>query len=268
MSNANEQIESAAMTLLTDNRSRDDFRDAVAEKSRQCLLRHPDVMPEDIGESLCLLTDPDDKALLARFEKGGAAAAIAFLTIFPAAGVVFVMSTQTPPGIDLSPTAIAAGSVMLLTLVVAMASLFTGEATLKRKLLAALKSRSYALRGADTFLPHQAVRMENARTASKLKMYADDVAMIVFDAELKRLVIEGLRYRYIIHPADVELITPFQCPGQHGPAAVQLDYRVGGMELSLALMLPNIAPRFFPFWSNNVASKLCNRIRETLGLTA
>lgn len=97
-----------------------------------------------------------------------------------------------------------------------------------------IRSLCYARR--DTPIRHNAglrrflVALEDANTCTRLKMYPEDAGLLILDPGNRRIVIEGLSHRYVIHHKDVvELRT--------GPWAIDLiiGFRVGDATLRIAV---------------------------------
>lgn len=85
--------------------------------------------------------------------------------------------------------------------------------------------------------PSAALALENGETFHKMKLLGDDFAIVFFDRERRRLVIEGLTHRYVIRAEDVSQVWPVAASAA---AAVRVDWRAGDEPLSLVFSEMNI----------------------------
>jgi len=76
-------------------------------------------------------------------------------------------------------------------------------------------------------------RVEDAATADKLKLNEEDLVVAYIDAARRRLVIEGIRYRYIVRAEDVLRFD--RRDGNRMESAIDLSYRVGEAVLTMVL---------------------------------
>jgi hypothetical protein len=79
--------------------------------------------------------------------------------------------------------------------------------------------------------------VEDARTFTKLKIVPEDLAWIAFDPPGRRLILEGILFRYVIHAADVLFV------GQVAGATttgMQITFRVGRVVFAVTLQLDSV----------------------------
>ena len=81
------------------------------------------------------------------------------------------------------------------------------------------------------------VSVEDASTFSKMKLVPEDLAWIGFDVTRRMLVIEGIRYRYLIHSTDVVNVEQVTGPTATG---VAITYHIGTVPLSIAIQYDSV----------------------------
>ena len=91
--------------------------------------------------------------------------------------------------------------------------------------------------GAPDEPPSAALALEDGETFHKPKLLGDDFAIVFFDREHRRLVVEGLTHRYVIRAEDVSQIWPVAASAA---SAVRVDWRVDEEPLSLVFSEMNI----------------------------
>ena len=64
-------------------------------------------------------------------------------------------------------------------------------------------------------LPSMVVRIEDARTYHRAKLSPEDIGIAFFDAENRRLLVEGVSHRYVIRGEDVTCLRPLAGPLHH-----------------------------------------------------
>src|SRR5436190_1338177 len=74
--------------------------------------------------------------------------------------------------------------------------------------------------------------VEDARTFTMAKVVPEDVAFAAFDMAGSRLVLEGVRFHYVIHAADVIMVSEAFSVTASG---VQIVFRVGEVTVGLTL---------------------------------
>jgi hypothetical protein len=83
--------------------------------------------------------------------------------------------------------------------------------------------------------------LEDAHTFTKLKIVPEELVWIAFDPQRKRLILEGVLCRYVIHAADVLYV------GQVAGAAtsgMQITFRVGRIVFAVTLQMDSVWHEF------------------------
>ena len=78
------------------------------------------------------------------------------------------------------------------------------------------------------------IEVENSRTFHRPKLLPEDLACVLFDREGRRLIVEGIAYRYIIRAADLLGLQVVRAAA--GAPGLEVSYSVGGARLSLTLI--------------------------------
>lgn len=85
----------------------------------------------------------------------------------------------------------------------------------------------------EDFEASELVAVEPADTFDRMKFsLADDIATLHHDLEHRRILIDGLSCRYLLHGDDVQFV---ESKKQIGATAVRLDVRIGGTMLSIVI---------------------------------
>jgi hypothetical protein len=83
--------------------------------------------------------------------------------------------------------------------------------------------------------------VENAETFKKMKIVPEDLAWIAFDPPGRRLILEGVLFRYVVHAADVLFV------GQVAGATttgIQITFRVGRVAFAVTLQFDSVWHEF------------------------
>jgi hypothetical protein len=102
----------------------------------------------------------------------------------------------------------------------------------RRAVRRALGERFDRLCRQSTLRPPVCIGVEDALTFTKIKIAPEDFAWIAFDLTGRRLVLEGLLFRYVIQAADV--ISADQVSGSMS-TGVQIVFRVGTVVVGVTL---------------------------------
>jgi len=79
--------------------------------------------------------------------------------------------------------------------------------------------------------------VEDARTFVQMKLLPEDLVWIAFDSASKRLIMEGLLFRYVIHAADVLFVGEVSGTTATG---VQVTFRVGNIVIAITMQMESI----------------------------
>jgi len=211
-----------------------DFRVAAVEESLRILEANPGRDPDELGVSLVLPADvkgPRRLKHIARMTLLRLVLGIAGL----AAGGLFAAATEKPmvAGIPKAVTGTAAvvcgGGGILLLLANAM--------LIRWSVIRALGPRYDEAARHSTLRRPLVTGVEDARTFSSMKLAPEDFACVAFDAANRRLILEGLLFRYVIHAGDVLNV------GQESGTAttgVQVVYRVGAVAVGITLQFDSV----------------------------
>jgi hypothetical protein len=158
---------------------------------------------------------------------------------------------------------ISRSSAMLISLLM-LAVLLVMRTPQARILRTYLTSRPDGLLRAFDSLPRRSIGLEETRTYKKTKFVTEDAGVCLLDAERRRLLIEGCRYRYVIHAKDVALVEPVSGYALSGARVV---CRFGGESLDFVLTTAGqgpLASLVHAFAPSEGASSLAWDLNQTL----
>lgn len=212
-----------------------DFREAAVVQSRQLLLYASGQPMEDLGKSLVVEVDPPRPDVLRHIGR------MTLLRLVLGFGGIasFPLALFTSPLlIPLSPPIAA------MLLIAAMLWAFCGFAMLLsngflncrtvRKTLGYRYARVLQL---STERRPICTGVEDASTFTKMKLAPEDLAYMAFDSAGRRLILEGLVYRYVIHADDVLFLG--EVPGAN-TTGVQITFRVGEVAIAITLQMDSV----------------------------
>jgi hypothetical protein len=206
-----------------------DFRDDAAEQSARLVSESRLVNVLDSATSLCLgVEGPDATGALYRIALiPWAWLLIALCVLLFGAVLGVLILTPLVDATFLSIGLSVAGFVLGLVLIVMGAS--SGDGIFEGVMEARLAGRLADLnRRVDSRHPFC---VEDPATYKKLKVISEDYATGGIDRRRPGLLMEGLRYRYVIRPEDV---TEFREDGEH----FLISYAVRTARVTLALNVP------------------------------
>jgi hypothetical protein len=205
-----------------------DFREAAAGQSERVLKEARLVNVLDSRSSLCLRADPHTLGPLYRIALVPwiwlAVAASVFLF-----GVILAVLILTP-WVDANLRSIglaSAGVVVGAVLIVMSAS--AGDGVFEGVMESRLGSRLVDV--AKRVVERYPFCVEDSATFQKLKVISEDYATGGVDKRNPGLLLEGLRYRYVVRPQDVNEVR--QADGH-----LLVTYTVGSARITLALNVP------------------------------
>jgi hypothetical protein len=212
-----------------------DFRQAAVEESLQILEANPGRTMDDLGLSLVLPADVDGPArirhigrmTLLRLVLG--IAGLACGALLAAIESWIADNFLIPQAVTMTIAAgCTFGGIGLL-----LASVFCVRWSVRR----ALGQRYDAVRRISNLRSPICVGVEDARTFTTMKLAPEDFAYIAFDAANRRIILEGLTFRYAILAQDV-----YQVAQAAGTAAtgVQITFRVGRVIIAITLQYDSV----------------------------
>ncbi|MCA9122527.1 MAG: hypothetical protein H6822_03300 [Planctomycetaceae bacterium] len=222
-----------ASPQFTDRDPPRDFRDEAAAISLKLVADSFGRPSAELGQSLCLpVENPSDLrgvkwSLLFRlvFGIGGIAAG----------GILAMVFEKFPAGFQRyeTPALVLAGIFSIGGICLLISSAGAARSFSRRR----LGERYEAVWALGSPIKPLGVSVEDADTFSKMKLVPEDLAWIGFDLSRRMLLIEGLRYRYLIHSADVINIEQVAGPTATG---VAITYFVGSASLRIALQYDSV----------------------------
>lgn len=176
-----------------------DFRDEAAASSVRLVAESFGRRPEDLGESLCLpVENPADLrgikwSLLLRLVFGVGGIAV---------GGILALALQKMPEWKEQFEALILSVAMCFSIGgigLLLTAATVGRSFSRRR----IGDRYDALWALGSAIKPLGVSVEDASTFEKMKLVPEDLAWIGFDRSRRMLLIEGIRYRYLIHSEDV-----------------------------------------------------------------
>jgi MFS family permease len=212
-----------------------DFREAAVEESLRILEAGHGRTADELGVSLVLPSDVSGPATLRQIARmtllrlifgGGGIVAGGIL-----AGLHKTLNQQWQVP-DWRLAAIAGicsfGGIGLL-----LANAFLVRQTVQR----ALGDRYRALLQHSTFRPPLCVGVEDCRTFARAKLAPEDCAYLAFDTAKRRLILEGLIFRYVIYAHDCLTVGQTAAATSTG---VQIVFRVGVVVVGITLQYDSL----------------------------
>jgi hypothetical protein len=234
-----------------------DFRDAAATASQAELAHLRCTDPLKARISLCVEAEGDGRAALRRFRRMTLLRLIAGVVLM-VAGVVIMLAEQADrlpnwfPEYMIIPSAAAA--------ILGMFVLTCGPVIQRWTVRRHLRDRLAEHDSWEWELPPVGVELEDSRTFQKMKIQTEDLAVVYFDVDERRLLIEGVVYRYIIQAEDVLSLRTEKSPG---PLGLEIVYSAAGVQLGLTLSHDSVLSylRAATIGGDNV---MIRRAKETL----
>jgi hypothetical protein len=213
-----------------------DFREAAVEQSLQIMAANPGRAPEELGISLVLPAGddrgPDRLRWIARMTLVRLVLGVVGLAVGALIGTA-VDGILREQGIPKDPAMVVAALCSL----GGMALLLLNAWLIRRSVQRALGPRYEACRRHSTLRRPLCTGVEDARTFTSIKLAPEDFACVAFDSAGRRLILEGLLFRYVIHAADVLSVVQ-----QSGTATtgVQIEFRVGAVAVGITLQFDGV----------------------------
>lgn len=213
-----------------------DFREAAVEESIRLLAESGGRRPmEDLGVSLVVPVGPEGvrtlrwigRMVLVRLVSGiGGLVSGALLA---SAQENLTKQWNVPEALSLTIAAVCSlGGILVLL----FNPYFVRRATRR-----ALGERYATVQRLSSGRSPLCTAVEDAQTFKKMKIVPEDLAWIAFDPPGRRLILEGVLFRYVIHASDVLYV------GQVAGATatgMQITFRVGRVVFAVTLQLDSV----------------------------
>ncbi len=234
-----------------------DFREDAVAFSQRLVAESFGRAAADLGESLCLpVENPADLRSIKWWMLFHIVAGVGGLV---AGGVLAGVSQHISESLDaLEPFVIA---VALICSVGGMGLLITSSHVSRNFSRRRIGERYDAVWALGSPLKPLGVSVEDASTFQKFKLVPEDAAWIGFDLARRMLLIEGIRYRYVVHAKDLVNIELLAAPTA---TAVAITYRVGPAVLRIALQHESIRHELRKQLIGSKHDPLMKPITETL----
>jgi hypothetical protein len=212
-----------------------DFREAAVEESLRLLEANPGCHPDELPLSLVLPADVGGVAVLRHIARLTLVRLILALSGLAAGALLAAVQGKLAGLVHVSQGLILtlAGLCSIGGIVLLSSSVFLVRRTVRR----ALGTRYEAVVRLSTLRPPLCVGVEDARTFTKMKLAPEDFAYVGFDAAQRRLILEGLLFRYMIRAADV--LTVGQAQGST-TTGTQIVFRVGRVVVGVTLQFDSV----------------------------
>jgi hypothetical protein len=239
-----------------------DFRDSAAAASRVALARLRCSNPLAAGISLCLEAEGDGRATLRRLRRFTLVRIIVgMILMLVGAGIVYAADVRKVPWLNDKEEWLIPGAVAgFLGFLVIMSGPFLQRLFVEWHIRDRLAESNLEESG----LPPAGVGVEESKTFQQPKVLPEDLARVLFDPDQRRLVIEGIVYRYVIYASDVIQMRTVKSRSSLG---LQIVYTAAGVPLGLTLIHDSVLSyaRRATIGGNN---PLVRRAQQTLGEVA
>jgi hypothetical protein len=238
-----------------------DFREAAVLESLRLWEANPGRSAEDLGISLVLPADESGPAWLRHIGRMTVVrlvlgiAGLLIGALLAAVSGAISQSIGVPSGMVIALAApFSIGGIVILA-----ANVIFARRTVRR----GVGQRYLAVERHSTLRRPLCVGVEDSRTFSKMKIAPEDMAWIAFDSASRRLLLEGLIFRYLIQAADVVSVEQVVGGASTG---VQVVFRVGTAVVGITLQYDSVWNEFKKQTIGGGRDPLLQPIREALGL--
>jgi hypothetical protein len=236
-----------------------DFRDSAAAASREALARLRCSDPLTAGISLCVEAEGDGRGALRRVRRFTLVRLIVgFILMLVGAGIMYAADVRKVLWLKEKEEWLIPGAVIGFMGFLAI----MGGPFLQRRLVDRyIRDRLAESNLGESGPPPAGVEVEDSRTFQKPKILPEDLARVLFDPDQRRLVIEGIVYRYVIYASDVMQMRTVKSSASLG---LQIVYNAAGVPLGLTLSHDSVLSylRRATIGGNN---PLIRRAQQTLG---
>jgi hypothetical protein len=212
-----------------------DFRQAAVEESLRIIEAHPGRPIDDLGVSLVLPADVEGPArirhigrmTLLRLILG--LVGLALGALLAAVEARLSQDWQIPHWLTVTVASVCSlGGMALL-----FASIFCVRWSVRRH----LGERYEAVQRLSNLRSPLCIGVEDSRTFTTMKLAPEDFAYIAFDAVSRRVILEGLTFRYVILAQDVLSVS--QATGATA-TGVQIVFRVARVMIGITLQYDSV----------------------------
>jgi hypothetical protein len=236
-----------------------DFRESAAAAGREALARLRCSDPLGAGISLCLEAEGDGRATLRRLRRFTLVRIIVgMISMLAGAGIMYAADVRKAPRLNEKEQWLIPGAVAgFLGFLVIMSGPFLQRRFVKRHIRDRLAESDLG----STGLPPAGVEVEDSHSFQQPKVLPEDLALVLFDPDQRRLVIEGIVYRYVIYASEVIQMRTVKSRASLG---LQIIYTAAGVPLGLTLIHDSVLSylRRATIGGNN---PLIRRAQQTLG---
>jgi hypothetical protein len=240
-----------------------DFRQAAVEESLRIIEANPGRPIDDLGVSLVLPADVEGPARLRHIGRMTLLRLVLGL-VGLALGALLAACEDRLNRELLVPQwlTIAVASVCSLG---GMALLFASVFCVRWSVRRHLGERYEAVWRMSNLRAPLCVGVEDARTFTSMKLAPEDFAYIAFDAASRRLILEGLTFRYVILAKDVLSVS--QASGAT-TTGVQIVFRVARVMIGITLQYDSVWNELKKQTIGRGQDPLIKPIQQTFGLPA
>lgn len=238
-----------------------DFREAAVLESLRLLEANPGRLPDELPMSLVLPADESGPAWLRYIGR-----MTLLRLVLGIAGLVMGAVLAAVSGPVQRNTGVPAEAVITLAApcsIGGIAIMLANSLLVRRAVRRAIGERFDRVQRQSVLRSPLCVGVEDARTFTKMKIAPEDFAWAAFDSAGRRLILEGLIFRYVIHAADVVSVT--QAAGATA-TGVQIVFRVAGAMTGITLQFDSVWHEFKKQTVGGGTDPLLKPIRQTFGL--
>jgi hypothetical protein len=223
--------------------------------------------PLSVSQALVFAADVGQITRVRRHNLAFNACILACLAVGLGSAIIMISIMDEDASTPMTPVQVVLSVLFVLGLSAGFLAIFLYNPIASTILTRRLAAREGSLLPAMRTLKRHFLRLSFVSQFHLKEKAIDDLVVCAADQANRRLLVEGVRYRYVIPASAILQLTPLQS-GE--TVALQLDFEVAGRVLQVALARDNIKAHFqHHFWfisSAGDARKLCSRMRKELGL--
>jgi hypothetical protein len=212
-----------------------DFREAAVEESLLRIEAAPGRDPDELGLSLVLPADVDGFSRLRWIGRMMLVRLVLGIAGIVAGGILAATEAKLRATLGLAEWHVltVAGICSLGGIGLLLTSVFFVRRAVRR----GIGQRYEEARQHSNFRRPLCVGVEDCRTFTTMKIAPEDLAYVAFDAAHRRLILEGLLFRYVIQAADI--VSVQQAAGA-AATGTQIVFRVGRTVVGITLQFDSI----------------------------